>query len=101
MHWNLSDLGWGKAAWSSFYGPWQMGACVFALDAPGKFDPALTLDTLAAFPDHHLVRAAHGAAADRAAGLVALALSAPAALRQRRRTAEPGGAQPLAARRPA
>ena len=50
VHWNLSDLGWGKAAWSSFYGPWHMGACVFALDAPGKFDPALTLKTLAAFP---------------------------------------------------
>ena len=50
VHWNLSDLGWGKAAWSSFYGPWQMGACVFALDAPGKFDPGMALKTLAAFP---------------------------------------------------
>ena len=50
VHWNLSDLGWAKAAWSSFYGPWQMGACVFALDAPGKFDPALALKTLAEFP---------------------------------------------------
>jgi acetyl-CoA synthetase/medium-chain acyl-CoA synthetase len=50
VHWNLSDLGWGKAAWSSFYGPWQMGACVFALDAPGKFDPTLALKTLAGFP---------------------------------------------------
>jgi acyl-coenzyme A synthetase/AMP-(fatty) acid ligase len=50
LHWNISDLGWGKAAWSSFYGPWQMGACVFALETTGKFDPALTLDTLARFP---------------------------------------------------
>ena len=50
VHWNISDLGWGKAAWSSFYGPWQMGACVFALDVFGKFDPALTLDTLEHFP---------------------------------------------------
>lgn len=50
VHWNLSDLGWGKAAWSSFYGPWQMGACIFALDTPGKFDPAGALKTLAAFP---------------------------------------------------
>jgi acetyl-CoA synthetase len=50
VHWNLSDLGWAKAAWSSFYGPWLMGACVFALDAPGKLDAALTLNTLAAFP---------------------------------------------------
>ena len=50
VHWNLSDLGWAKAAWSSFYGPWQMGACVFALDAAGKFDPVLALKTLAGFP---------------------------------------------------
>jgi acyl-coenzyme A synthetase/AMP-(fatty) acid ligase len=50
LHWNISDLGWGKAAWSSFYGPWQMGACVFALDIAGKFDPVLTLNTLAEFP---------------------------------------------------
>ena len=50
VHWNLSDLGWAKAAWSSLYGPWLMGACVFALDAPGKLDAALTLNTLAAFP---------------------------------------------------
>ena len=50
VHWNISDLGWGKAAWSSFFGPWQMGACVFALDAAGKFDPVLTLDTLSRFP---------------------------------------------------
>jgi acyl-coenzyme A synthetase/AMP-(fatty) acid ligase len=50
VHWNLSDLGWAKAAWSSFFGPWQMGACVFALDSMGKFDPVLTLKTLAAFP---------------------------------------------------
>jgi len=52
VHWNISDLGWGKAAWSSFYGPWQMGACVFALDVRGKFDPGMTLDTLARFPIH-------------------------------------------------
>jgi acetyl-CoA synthetase/medium-chain acyl-CoA synthetase len=50
LHWNISDLGWAKAAWSSFFGPWHMGACVFALEAAGKFDPVLTLDTLARFP---------------------------------------------------
>ena len=50
VHWNISDLGWGKAAWSSFYGPWQMGACIFALDVHGKFDPGLTLDTLEHYP---------------------------------------------------
>jgi acyl-coenzyme A synthetase/AMP-(fatty) acid ligase len=50
VHWNISDLGWGKAAWSSLFGPWHMGACVFALDARGKFDPVLTLDTLQNYP---------------------------------------------------
>lgn len=48
--WNVSDLGWAKAAWSSLFGPWQMGVCIFALDLHGKFDPAHTLDTLANFP---------------------------------------------------
>lgn len=31
LHWNISDLGWGKAAWSSLYGPWSMGAAVFVM----------------------------------------------------------------------
>jgi acetyl-CoA synthetase/medium-chain acyl-CoA synthetase len=50
VHWNISDLGWGKAAWSSFFGPWHRGACVFAVDIHGKFEPAHTLDVLAQFP---------------------------------------------------
>jgi acetyl-CoA synthetase/medium-chain acyl-CoA synthetase len=50
VHWNISDLGWGKAAWSSFFGPWHMGACVFAVDIHGKFEPSHTLDLLAQFP---------------------------------------------------
>lgn len=50
VHWNISDLGWGKAAWSSLYGPWQMGACVFALDVHAKFDPVQMLDVLARYP---------------------------------------------------
>jgi acyl-coenzyme A synthetase/AMP-(fatty) acid ligase len=50
VHWNLSDTGWAKAAWSSFYGPWQMGACVFAAAASGKFDPEAALDILAGYP---------------------------------------------------
>jgi acyl-coenzyme A synthetase/AMP-(fatty) acid ligase len=50
VHWNLSDVGWGKAAWSSLFGPWHMGACVFALDYPGKFNPVMALEALARFP---------------------------------------------------
>ena len=50
VFWNLSDTGWAKAAWSSFYGPWAMGACVFAVDSRGKFDAGATLKTLAKYP---------------------------------------------------
>jgi acetyl-CoA synthetase/medium-chain acyl-CoA synthetase len=50
VHWNLSDTGWGKAAWSNLYGPWHMGACVFVLDARGRFDPVAVLRTLARYP---------------------------------------------------
>lgn len=50
IHWNLSDTGWGKAAWSSFFGPWHMGACVFSVDARGKFTPSTALRTLAHYP---------------------------------------------------
>jgi acetyl-CoA synthetase/medium-chain acyl-CoA synthetase len=50
VHWNVSDLGWAKAAWSSFFGPWHMGACVFALEFQGRFRPSVALDVLAQFP---------------------------------------------------
>ncbi len=50
LHWNVSDVGWGKAAWSSFYGPWNMGACVFAVDLRGKFDPLKILGILRDYP---------------------------------------------------
>jgi acyl-coenzyme A synthetase/AMP-(fatty) acid ligase len=50
VHWNLSDTGWAKAAWSSLFAPWHMGACIFVVDARGKFDPAATLRTLASYP---------------------------------------------------
>lgn len=50
LHWNVSDVGWGKAAWSSFYGPWHMGACVFAVDLRGKFDPRKILAILQNYP---------------------------------------------------
>lgn len=48
LHWNISDLGWGKAAWSSLYGPWQMGATVFAMNFK-KFQPVRILDTFSQY----------------------------------------------------
>jgi acetyl-CoA synthetase/medium-chain acyl-CoA synthetase len=50
VHWCLTDTGWAKAAWSSFFGPWHAGACIFAVEARGKFAAAATLRTLAQYP---------------------------------------------------
>ena len=50
LHWNLSDNGWAKAAWSSLFGPWSVGATLFIQDARGRFDPGQTLETLERYP---------------------------------------------------
>lgn len=49
LHWNLSDTGWAKAAWSSLFAPWLMGAAIFVYHAPG-FDPVAVLDLLETMP---------------------------------------------------
>ncbi len=49
LHWNVSDTGWAKAAWSSYFGPWHMGAAVF-VDGAGGFDPKRALSMFARFP---------------------------------------------------
>jgi acetyl-CoA synthetase/medium-chain acyl-CoA synthetase len=50
LHWNLSETGWAKAAWSNFLGPWGNGAALFIQDARGKFNAKETLDLLAKYP---------------------------------------------------
>lgn len=50
LHWNLSDTGWAKAAWSSLFGPWQQGATVFVQEPGPKFDPLAMLRTLERYP---------------------------------------------------
>lgn len=50
VHWNTADLGWAKAAWSSFYGPWHCGACLFVVDARRKFSASHALDLLEKYP---------------------------------------------------
>ncbi len=50
LHWNLSDTGWAKAAWSSLYGPWTMGAALFVQDARGRFSASETLEVLERYP---------------------------------------------------
>lgn len=37
LHYNISQPGWAKFAWSSFFAPWNMGACIFAFAQPGRF----------------------------------------------------------------
>lgn len=49
LHWNLSDTGWAKAAWSSFFGPWSMGAAIFVHHTP-RFDTKKTLGFLGKYP---------------------------------------------------
>jgi acetyl-CoA synthetase/medium-chain acyl-CoA synthetase len=50
VHWNLSDTGWAKAAWSSFFGPWHMGATVFSFYRKGKFDPLFPIEIMQRYP---------------------------------------------------
>ena len=50
IHWNLSDTGWAKAAWSSLFGPWHMGAVIFSFYKKGKFDPALIMQIMRKYP---------------------------------------------------
>ena len=50
LHLNLSETGWAKAAWSSFFGPWIMGSALFVQDARGRFNAVETLDLLEQYP---------------------------------------------------
>jgi medium-chain acyl-CoA synthetase len=49
LHWNVSDTGWAKAAWSSYFGPWNMGAAQF-IHHTERFDPQKTLELLSQYP---------------------------------------------------
>jgi acetyl-CoA synthetase len=44
LHLNISSSGWAKHAWSSFFAPWNAGACIVALAK--RFDARATLDDL-------------------------------------------------------
>lgn len=50
LHWNMSETGWAKAAWSNLFGPWNMGAALFTFDGRGKFNAPETLDLLERYP---------------------------------------------------
>ena len=46
IHLNVSSPGWGKHAWSNFFGPWNAGASVFMVNQ-ARFDAAGLLDAIA------------------------------------------------------
>ena len=48
--WNVSEMGWAKAAWSNLFGPWLMGAAMFIQDARGKFNALEMLEMLHKYP---------------------------------------------------
>lgn len=50
VHWNLSDTGWAKAAWSSLFGPWMAGATIVVDNMEGRFDAPTMLDILSRHP---------------------------------------------------
>ena len=43
IHYNISQPGWAKFAWSSFFAPWGVGATIFAYHQPGRFSAKDTL----------------------------------------------------------
>ena len=49
LHWNISDTGWAKAAYSSYFGPWIRGAALF-VHHTDSFDPVQTLKLLSKNP---------------------------------------------------
>lgn len=49
LHWNISDTGWAKAAWSSYFGPWNCGATLF-VHHTDAFEPTKSLTLLSQYP---------------------------------------------------
>ena len=50
VHWNLSDTGWAKTAYSGFFAPWISGSTIFVRHRAGKFDPRDVLECLSEYP---------------------------------------------------
>ena len=38
IHYNISQPGWAKFAWSSFFAPWNVGATIFSFHPKGRFN---------------------------------------------------------------
>jgi len=46
IHYNISQPGWAKFAWSSFFAPWNVGATIFAYHTTQRFHAPTTLALL-------------------------------------------------------
>lgn len=46
IHYNISQPGWGKFAWSSFFAPWNVGATIFTHHTTNRFHAKTTLDLI-------------------------------------------------------
>jgi len=51
IHYNISQPGWGKFTWSSFFAPWNVGATIFSYAASGRFNAK---DNLALIEKHKI-----------------------------------------------
>ncbi len=45
VHWNISSPGWAKHAWSCFFAPWSVGACIYIYNS-ARFDAGAALEQL-------------------------------------------------------
>ncbi|KIO77098.1 branched-chain amino acid aminotransferase [Pedobacter lusitanus] len=46
IHYNISQPGWAKFAWSSFFAPWNIGASIFAFHQKDRFNAGETLQLM-------------------------------------------------------
>ncbi|MBL7704677.1 MAG: AMP-binding protein [Taibaiella sp.] len=47
VHYNISQPGWAKFGWSSFFAPWNTGATIFAYHTTGRFSATKILQLIA------------------------------------------------------
>ncbi|OJV51991.1 MAG: branched-chain amino acid aminotransferase [Bacteroidetes bacterium 43-16] len=47
VHYNISQPGWAKFGWSSFFAPWNVGATIFAYHTTERFSAATILQKIA------------------------------------------------------
>jgi len=50
LHWNISDTGWAKTAYSGLFAPWIAGSTIFVFHRPGKFALDDVLSCLSEYP---------------------------------------------------